>query len=280
MAVSAGLAGAGEGGGGGEMSEMCGWRQEVRAKVTALKCHVMASRGLTSDGHIVAPYSPHLLLDAANLDLEAYAEALQNGGLLGTPKEPAQPDPSPPDPGTTPEPAANLSNSVSINDVHLRLKETPTHSPQQETPVHDSPSKVPQPPAVSSQQSPQPSPGPSPQSSPMKQEPTSPSNSRAESEMNGEVIGEIEVVEEVDEVDTKNGEVEGEGESEELARVRRELRAAEAEVERLSNIRDEVEAELQDLTATLFQVSSLHFTIYFLRYASWFVFFVTLHGMS
>ncbi|KAK4293431.1 hypothetical protein Pmani_033872 [Petrolisthes manimaculis] len=258
VAVSTGLAGAGEGGGGGEMSEMCGWRQEVRAKVTALKCHVMASRGLTTDGHIVAPYSPHLLLDAANLDFEAYAEVLQNGGILSTTTTTTNTtkESTSPDPDTCPESPSQLS-TVSVNDVHLRLETpTPKTTTQKTSSTNDSPTKS------SSPSSQQPSPGHSPQSSPIKQQPSSPTNNnnRVEYEMlNGEDSDEIEI-EEVD-VNSKDGDGERDDDDNdrdrELARVKKELKAAESEVERLSSIRDEVEAELQDLTATLFQLFSL-----------------------
>lgn len=36
------------------------WRRGLRARVTALKCHVMASQGLTSDGFVVPAYSPEV----------------------------------------------------------------------------------------------------------------------------------------------------------------------------------------------------------------------------
>ena len=38
------------------------WKRGLRARVTALKCHVMASQGLTPQGQIVPPYNPEVLL--------------------------------------------------------------------------------------------------------------------------------------------------------------------------------------------------------------------------
>ncbi|XP_063597233.1 uncharacterized protein LOC134773918 [Penaeus indicus] len=101
------------------------WRQEVRAKVTALKCHVMASRGLTPEGNIVAPYSPRILLeappnarllhDADNLDLNAYTESLQNRSKGSSTKDETE--------YSTEEEEVLPQEPLSLDDVHVRLKE-------------------------------------------------------------------------------------------------------------------------------------------------------------
>lgn len=57
---------------------------------------------------------------------------------------------------------------------------------------------------------------------------------------------------------------------EELSKAHQELRLRDEEVNRLSRIREEVEAELEDLTASLFQVHvypalKLHFGLYIVR---------------
>ncbi|XP_045112645.1 guanine nucleotide exchange factor for Rab-3A-like isoform X3 [Portunus trituberculatus] len=233
-----------------EASELDGWRQAVRAKVTTLKCHVMASRGLTSDGHIVAPYSPRLLLDAPNarllldaasLDLDAYVEALHRAdGLLAKGSGGDQN-------GTAEE------DTVSLDDVQLRLQQEAAATaaapatPATLTNGHaltpaSSPAK-----SLSngSAKSPPPSPPPSPAPSPL----PSPSLSRPSkvAEVNGHGLnGSHEAV---------NGTLPAGDEAvrEELAAARQQLAQKEAEVVRLARIRDEVENELQELTANLFQ---------------------------
>ncbi|XP_042877599.1 guanine nucleotide exchange factor for Rab-3A-like isoform X3 [Penaeus japonicus] len=189
------------------------WRQEVRAKVTALKCHVMASRGLTPEGTIVPPYSPRilleappnarLLLDADTLDLDAYTESLQNGSKGSCTKDETE--------YNTEEEEVLPQEPLSLDDVHVRLKEM--RSPSTSSPTTLSPSK---------------------QSSAN----ASDVNSLAEndySQVNGVAAPKVENVEE------------------ELNKVKGELKHKVEEVERLSRIRDEVENELQELTANLFQ---------------------------
>lgn len=232
------------------------WRQEVRAKVTALKCHVMASRGLTPEGTIVPPYSPRilleappnarLLLDADTLDLDAYTESLQNGSKGSCTKDETE--------YNTEEEEVLPQEPLSLDDVHVRLKEmrvsssdgqkasvsnpSPSKSvhslnnkSQPSTPSHSTYSSSPQSPSTSSPTT----------LSPSKQSSANASdvNSLAEndySQVNGVAAPKVENVEE------------------ELNKVKGELKHKVEEVERLSRIRDEVENELQELTANLFQV--------------------------
>ncbi|XP_042877608.1 guanine nucleotide exchange factor for Rab-3A-like isoform X4 [Penaeus japonicus] len=231
------------------------WRQEVRAKVTALKCHVMASRGLTPEGTIVPPYSPRilleappnarLLLDADTLDLDAYTESLQNGSKGSCTKDETE--------YNTEEEEVLPQEPLSLDDVHVRLKEmrvsssdgqkasvsnpSPSKSvhslnnkSQPSTPSHSTYSSSPQSPSTSSPTT----------LSPSKQSSANASdvNSLAEndySQVNGVAAPKVENVEE------------------ELNKVKGELKHKVEEVERLSRIRDEVENELQELTANLFQ---------------------------
>lgn len=250
----------GSGGGGGCGSDdIDGWRQAVRAKVTTLKCHVMASRGLTSDGHIVAPYSPRLLLDspnarllldAASLDLDAYVEALHRAdGLLGKTDGDSGGGGinNGGGEGTVP------GDDVSLGDVQLRLQQeslTNGHT----TPAATSPVK-----SMSNGSSTPKSPPPSPAPSPV----TTASFPKVV-EVNGHALnGHHHHHHSRDAVNGSPSpppgegqvEVDGEGVSRELVKVKRQLKEKEAEVVRLAKIRDEVENELQELTANLFQVS-------------------------
>nr|XP_053628416.1 guanine nucleotide exchange factor for Rab-3A-like isoform X2 [Cherax quadricarinatus] len=233
-----------------EVSEVDGWRQDVRAKVTALKCHVMASRGLTSDGHIVAPYSPRLLLDApsarllldaANLDLEAYAEALQKGaGYL------AKADQSQNGSGEE-----GSTDALSLSEVQFRLQETGVSNGHNTPKISVTPASSPTK-SISSSSNRSHSSSTSSASSSTSNSSSSSSSSSTHSpakvvEMNGHSLnGSCEVV---------NGSQPSrlEDVEEQLEKVKDELKHKEDEVERLSKIRDEVENELQELTANLFQ---------------------------
>nr|XP_027210816.1 rab-3A-interacting protein-like [Penaeus vannamei] len=197
------------------------WRQEVRAKVTALKCHVMASRGLTPEGNIVPPYSPRILLeappnarllhDADNLDLNAYTESLQNGSKGSFTKDEIE--------YNTEEEEVLPQEPLSLDDVHVRLKEIRVSS--SDVPLHIFTHNP-----LTFQTIFQSSPN------------VSDVNSLAEdnhSQVNGVAASKVVDVEE------------------ELGKVKGELKHKAEEVERLSRIRDEVENELQELTANLFQ---------------------------
>lgn len=249
----------GGGGGGGCGDDIDGWRQAVRAKVTTLKCHVMASCGLTSDGHIVAPYSPRLLLDspnsrllldAASLDLDAYVEALHRAdGLLA--KNGACGGSG--DGGTNGDgnnAGGGGGDDVSLGDVQLRLQQeglTNGHtSPSATSPAKSTPN------GSTTPKSPPPSPAPSP----------TPTFAKVV-EVNGHTLNGHHPHHHSSR-DAVNGSpspppsgeeggVDGEGVRLELAKVKRQLKDKEAEVLRLGRIRDEVENELQELTANLFQ---------------------------
>lgn len=243
------------GGGGGVCDDIDGWRQAVRAKVTTLKCHVMASRGLTSDGHIVSPYSPRLLLDAPNsrllldaasLDLDAYVEALHRAdGLLGKA-------------GSGDSGDATSGDDVSLGDVQLRLQQEGVNN------SHTSPSATSPVKSLSNGTTTPKSPPPSPAPSPIPPASTSSPQARVV-EVNGHVLnghhhsgdalnGSPTPPPGEDKVD---GDEEDGGVRQELAKVKRQLKEKEAEVVRLAKIRDEVENELQELTANLFQVRRL-----------------------
>nr|XP_045606138.1 guanine nucleotide exchange factor for Rab-3A-like isoform X1 [Procambarus clarkii] len=234
------------------IAEVDGWRQDVRAKVTALKCHVMASRGLTSDGHIVAPYSPRLLmeapnsrllLDAANLDLEAYAEALQKGaGYLAKAEQAARN-------GSSEEGPAD---ALSLSEVQFRLQENGVsnghETPKISVTPASSPTKSISSVSARSHASSTSSTTSSSSSCTSSTSPSSYSHSPVKVlEVNGHAV---------------NGTCEGvngtqssrlEDVEEQLEKVKDELKHKEEEVQRLSKIRDEVENELQELTANLFQ---------------------------
>lgn len=237
-------------------SEIDVWRQEVRAKVTALKCHVMASRGLTPDGHIVAPYSPrlllegvpnaHLLLDAAHLDFLSETDALHNGpsSFNGVKGENGVAHGSSEDEGSL------EGETLSLDDVQFRLQDDVVSNGHEEsskltTSSFSSPTKSLSNLPVKSQTS---SSNPSPSkvvggvngqhrslNGTSEVNGSGKTSSSSSSKVNGEVVA---VVDE---------------EVLELYKVKEQLRHKEKEVVKLSKIRDEVENELQELTANLFQ---------------------------
>lgn len=236
-------------------SEIDVWRQEVRAKVTALKCHVMASRGLTPDGHIVAPYSPrlllegvpnaHLLLDAAHLDFLSETDALHNGpsSFNGVKGENGVAHGSSEDEGSL------EGETLSLDDVQFRLQDDVVSN------GHEESSKL----TTSSFSSP----AKSLSNLPVKSQTSSsnPSPSKVVGGVNGqhrslngtsEVNGSGKTSSSSSKV---NGEVVAVVDEEvlELYKVKEQLRHKEKEVVKLSKIRDEVENELQELTANLFQ---------------------------
>lgn len=236
-------------------SEIDVWRQEVRAKVTALKCHVMASRGLTPDGHIVAPYSPrlllegvpnaHLLLDAAHLDFLSETDALHNGpsSFNGVKGENGVAHVSSEDEGSL------EGETLSLDDVQFRLQDDVVSN------GHEESSKL----TTSSFSSPT----KSLSNLPVKSQTSSsnPSPSKVVGGVNGqhrslngtsEVNGSGKTSSSSSKV---NGEVVAVVDEEvlELYKVKEQLRHKEKEVVKLSKIRDEVENELQELTANLFQ---------------------------
>lgn len=236
-------------------SEIDVWRQEVRAKVTALKCHVMASRGLTPDGHIVAPYSPrlllegvpnaHLLLDAAHLDFLSETDALHNGpsSFNGVKGENGVAHGSSEDEGSL------EGETLSLDDVQFRLQDDVVSN------GHEESSKL----TTSSFSSPT----KSLSNLPVKSQTSSsnPSLSKVVGGVNGqhrslngtsEVNGSGKTSSSSSKV---NGEVVAVVDEEvlELYKVKEQLRHKEKEVVKLSKIRDEVENELQELTANLFQ---------------------------
>lgn len=259
--------GGGRGGGGDDID---GWRQAVRAKVTTLKCHVMASCGLTSDGHIVAPYSPRLLLDSPNsrllldatsLDLDAYVEALhradgllaKNGGTGGGGDGGTNSDGN----SASASGGGGGGDDVSLGDVQLRLQQeglTNGHtSPSPTSPAKSTPN------GSTTPKSPPPSPAPSPIPSS-----STPTFAKVV-EVNGHTLNGHHPHHHSSR-DAVNGSpspppsgeedgVDGERVRQELAKAKRQLKEKEAEVLRLGRIRDEVENELQELTANLFQVS-------------------------
>lgn len=238
-------------------SEIDVWRQEVRAKVTALKCHVMASRGLTPDGHIVAPYSPrlllegvpnaHLLLDAAHLDFLSETDALHNGpsSFNGVKGENGVAHGSSEDEGSL------EGETLSLDDVQFRLQDDVVSN------GHEESSKL----TTSSFSSPT----KSLSNLPVKSQ-TSSSNP-SPSKVVGGVNGQHRSLNGTSEVNGSgktssssssskvNGEVVAVVDEEvlELYKVKEQLRHKEKEVVKLSKIRDEVENELQELTANLFQ---------------------------
>lgn len=237
-------------------SEIDVWRQEVRAKVTALKCHVMASRGLTPDGHIVAPYSPrlllegvpnaHLLLDAAHLDFLSETDALHNGpsSFNGVKGENGVAHGSSEDEGSL------EGETLSLDDVQFRLQDDVVSN------GHEESSKL----TTSSFSSP----AKSLSNLPVKSQTSSsnPSPSKVVGGVNGQhrsLNGTSEVNGSGKTSSSSSSKVNGEvvavvdEEVLELYKVKEQLRHKEKEVVKLSKIRDEVENELQELTANLFQ---------------------------
>ncbi|XP_066971606.1 guanine nucleotide exchange factor for Rab-3A-like isoform X4 [Macrobrachium rosenbergii] len=276
--------------------EIDSWRHDVRAKVTALKCHVMASRGLTPDGRIVAPYSPALLLEgsqnAAHLILDGAAHFdLANGTassfLGGGPAkgENGMHHPSSSEEEEGDEDAYADEETLSLEDVQFRLQESeevvvnghdgggkgttttstaPTSGATSPFPPSSSPAK-----SLSNLPMQSQTPAAATSSRPSSLN-TSPSKKTLEvngHSLNGslEVNGTIESSSSskddvVEETVTIEGEEESEVEVEveveegtELCKVKEELKHKEEEVLKLSRIRDEVENELQELTANLFQ---------------------------
>ncbi|XP_064092054.1 guanine nucleotide exchange factor for Rab-3A-like isoform X2 [Macrobrachium nipponense] len=282
--------------------EMDSWRHDVRAKVTALKCHVMASRGLTPDGRIVAPYSPTLLLEgsqnAAHLILDGAAHFdlansfLGGGGAAKGENGIHHPSSSEEEEGD--EDAYADDETLSLEDVQFRLQESEEvvanghhdgggggGGGKGTTTTSTAPTSgatSPFPPSSSS-------PAKSLSNLPVQsQTPAAATSSRPSSlnaspskktlEVNGHTLnGSLEVngttesfssskdgvVEEIvtiegEEEEEPEVEVEVEVEAgEELYKVKKELKHKEEEVLKLSRIRDEVENELQELTANLFQ---------------------------
>lgn len=234
--------------------ELDQWRQDVRAKVTALKCHVMASRGLTPEGTIVAPYSPKILLEAPtnahllhnseNLDLEALTESLQNGSKSSSTKQDADYN-TEEEEMTSPSPS---QSPLSLDDVHLRLKEMRVGSSSSDGQKVSSPSPTKSVNSLTNKsQASSPSHSPSTNSSSSTSSPTTLSPSKQSSTSSSDVNSQSQnSYSYVNGVTTSNVE-------EELGKVKGELKHKAEEVERLSRIRDEVENELQELTANLFQ---------------------------
>ncbi|XP_076062784.1 uncharacterized protein LOC143037953 isoform X2 [Oratosquilla oratoria] len=262
------------------------WRRDVRAKVTALKCHVMASRGLTPEGHIVPPYSPRVLLasaanapfllDAAQLDIENYTELLKSGQAFLQAAQGAATDEAGGDGGGSEAKNGTSEaeedeergkgeedgeadengtlDAVSLKEVEFEL----THdngcgsSVNGLSPLHGgggggmSSCSTPALPSTPSMAiaSPSKSVGCSPLSSPLAKA-AAPTNGHAafppsHATHNGTPVG--------PKTPSRLEEVE-----EQLENVKEELKLKEEEVDRLGKIRDEVENELQDLTANLFQ---------------------------
>lgn len=107
-----------------------GWRRGLRARVTALKCHVMAAQGLTPQGRVVAAYSPDVLLnDPQNAsilkqhnnpeDVAAYvAAALENTNLSNGGESVSSNGPNSTSSNKPNSTSSNKPNSTSTNGIH------------------------------------------------------------------------------------------------------------------------------------------------------------------
>lgn len=182
------------------------WRGNIRACVTALKCHIMASKGLTPDGHIIEPYSPDILLkdpqnqiylkDGNKDEIENYVEAAM---------------------AKLPSKDHNFHSDAVLEDVNVKVNED---SNDAGPPSIDQYFNIP---------------------------------SAASLEKKFSNISLSTDSETFDEPDSsaplRN--------SKELKEIKDELSKKIKEIEKLSRIRDEIENELQDLTANLFQVINL-----------------------
>ncbi|KAL7637191.1 UNVERIFIED_CONTAM: hypothetical protein RMT77_011903 [Armadillidium vulgare] len=178
------------------------WRGSIRACVTALKCHIMASKGLTPDGHIIEPYSPDILLkdpqnqiylkDGNKEEIENYVEAAM---------------------AKLPSKDHNFHSDTVLEDVNIKVNEDSNDA---------GPPSIDQYFNISS------------------------AASFEKKFSNISLSSDPETIDEPDSAAPFRN-------SKELKEIKDELCKKTKEIEKLSRIRDEIENELQELTANLFQ---------------------------
>ena len=234
-----------------EDEEIVEWQRSVRARVTALKCHVMASQGLTPDGDIIQPYSADTLLKMnSNATLLAGVdEDVINAYVSSAMKKVKEKDKKPDSPA-----------ELSPEDVRLSIVDN------DETPLNDTT------PLVTSSSNFCKMNG-SADSSPKKDGVsdislklnTQSESQRSDCDNRSDIIGTASASSSPNKVSQSSSgsafnEIIVEDLNDEISqeiiteKLKAEIERKDDEIQRLGNIRDQVENELQDLTANLFQV--------------------------
>lgn len=185
------------------------WRKNTRAHVTVIKCHIMASQGLTPEGDIIDPYPPDILLKSKENDKylkDVDKEELDSYIASASSKLPAGDH--------------CLQSDLRLDDVNVNIDEdaidgTPLQSPIMKKSIFSMSKEASQEePEIISLHS------------------SSTNSADDNSDINHEAVENFH----------------------EFKTIKEELHKKGKEIEKLSKIRDEVENELQELTANLFQV--------------------------
>ena len=187
------------------------WKKDIQSKVTALKCHLLATKGLTLHGEIGDVYSPKKLLEEEinfnklneeeKKEILLYVETAMTKIIVNNKVVENE----------------NEALALSANDVQFALDfDKNTEENNEHNDVPDGSHKL-------------------------------------ENESCDKIANEILKTS----IDMKGSFLDQEEEFKETENIKKTLSKQTKEIEKLSKIRDEVENELQDLTANLFQVSNI-----------------------